>query len=324
MAKRLETIYEANPEQFEADKKAGKQGKPVDCRPFWKKRTAYLRSGGRMAKSGGNDDDDDDEDEDGGVGRRNGIPSSLGYVICAACGTESFYGCDGPKMIELEAAGVQKATIFYCSEGCKEIDAENVRYYKGDAMHYKRPASGWTAQSAAEAKKRNLLHKRKRGGESAAATEEVKAAMEAAAKEEADAETQQAKEYEAYMNGTYEGEGQPQPTAAQSERAAAASGEAQPEEEKREVPHKVMGRMYDFVPDTKLMRALGLDPETVRQSDDPYAFVTEKVKARTAAKAAEMAKLAELPGSEGEAKAGDDGATEQEQERRIESKVEQE
>ena len=288
LAKRLETIYEANPEQFEEEKKLGKQGEPVDCRPFWKKRTAYLRSGGRMAKAEGEGEEDED-DEDGGVGRRNGIPSSLGYVICSACGTESFYGADGPKMIELEAAGVMPATVFYCSEGCKEIDAENVRYYKGDAMHYKRPASGWTAQSAAEAKKRALLHKRKRGGPDAAATEEVEAAMEAAAKEEADAEAQQAKDYEAYMNGTYEGEGQPQPTAAQSERAAAT---AQPPEEKREQPQKVMGRLYQFEPDTKLLRALGLDAETVRQSDDPYAFVTDKVKARTAAKAAEAAAAA--------------------------------
>jgi hypothetical protein len=293
LAKRLETIYEANPEQFEEEKKLGKQGEPVDCRPFWKKRTAYLRSGGRMAKAEG--EGEEDEDEDGGVGRRNGIPSSLGYVICSACGTESFYGADGPKMIELEAAGVMPATVFYCSEGCKEIDAENVRYYKGDAMHYKRPASGWTAQSAAEAKKRALLHKRKRGGPDAAATEEVEAAMEAAAKEEADAEAQQAKDYEAYMNGTYEGEGQPQPTAAQSERAAAT---AQPPEEKREQPQKVMGRLYQFEPDTKLLRALGLDAETVRQSDDPYAFVTDKVKARTAAKAAEAAAAAATTAAE--------------------------
>jgi hypothetical protein len=115
----------------------------------------------------------------------------------------------------------------------------------------KLPLANYWVQSEALREQYKLLHKRRRNRESAPAGDEVRAAVEAIAADAKAKLQQQAKDYEAYLNGTFEGEGVPQPTPEQAARLAAQKDEdgedGEAEEDKADKkPNATPGRQFDF------------------------------------------------------------------------------
>jgi hypothetical protein len=236
IGKRLGKIYEAdNPATAAAQLKIGPG---IDCKAFWKLRTALYQRDPMRGIPGP---------------KTHGIPSTLAYVTCTACGSECFYGADG---LDMEICG-ECEQAYYCSSECKEMDADRHRPYctKGCMPNLgKLPKSHYWVQNEANAMQTKLLQQRKRdkAKQEEHPADEIKEAVTAYVEEAAAKKAEQAKAFDDFMNGVGDtGGAPPQPTDEQAEamaRAAAKEGgedkKEEDEEDKPQPPKPIFDRMW--------------------------------------------------------------------------------